>query len=200
MILFSVISIPLFFIYRLDNFKNKSIIYFISGVFFSSLITLVFWSFKNLMIVESSTFFTHIFNLILVSTIPLIFMVLLYLLNVLKNKDDLLLKKMFCGFAYWNYLFLIFTGIIDNKIAFISIPFLFIILVDLIYKLDNLELKFFSTIQGLEIYLFVILILFIESLFFIHTVTAIILILITVILYVFFNLKYINKKYEKNIS
>lgn len=143
MIIFSLLSVPVFLIFINNKITYKKIVFFLMGMILSQFISIVFWSIGSLYVLDSDQVLYKSIKFLIVDLIPLI--ILFSYLSFVKFRDTSLpkLKNDFVfGFMYWNMIFgLIYTQQMDHNPGIFFMPILILSIVCLYNYLENFEFR-----------------------------------------------------------
>lgn len=141
MMIFAISSIPLFFLFIIDSFSSRKIIYFFTGIVTSLLLTTLMWSIGTLFPSISDDIYSKTFNYSVVYIFPLIILFSSLIITNVKYSINIPESFIF-GFLYWVMVFSLLLNVGDKlQINFIILPVIFMIILYFYHNLNFFSFK-----------------------------------------------------------
>lgn len=163
MLIFAFLSVPLYVLMVKNKIEFKDISLFFIGIVVSSIISVIFWAFGSLYVLQTHSILVKTIKDYLVYILPLIVVIGFYIFDT-KNNLKFNNYYLFSGFIYWNLLFKLLTNYElsnDVLVLFLPIHYLFILFVLQYIDLRKMNIKYINyyLFLGLVFYLFLILLM-----------------------------------------
>lgn len=143
MIIFALLSVPVFLLFLYNEISNKKIVFFLMGIILSQFLSIIFWSVGSLYVLDTDQVLFKSIKFLIIDLIPLIF--LFSYLSFIKYRDTSLPKlnnDFVFGFMYWNMIFgLIYTQKMDHNPGIFIMPILVLFVVYFYNNLTNFEFR-----------------------------------------------------------